>query len=72
MKEREEILEFEKVLLLDNLGINVRRPQRLDLSDEEVPYSLNGLVRSACAPGRGTGNSEYLEDQFLQQRPYIS
>jgi hypothetical protein len=58
VKEREEILEFEKVLLLDNLGINVGRPQRLDLGDEEVPYSLDGLVKLACARGEGDGKRQ--------------
>jgi hypothetical protein len=45
VEEAEEILELEKVLLLDDLGIDVGRPQRLDLGNEEVTYSLDGLGR---------------------------
>ena len=33
VQKRVEVLELEEVLLLDNLGIDVRRPQGLDLSD---------------------------------------
>jgi hypothetical protein len=58
VKERKEVLKFEEVLLLDNLGINVGRSQRLDLGDEEVPYSLDGLVELVCACGRGNGKQQ--------------
>lgn len=50
VQKRKEILELEEVLLLDDLGIDIGRSQRLDLGDEKVSYSLDGLGRSALCP----------------------
>ncbi len=78
VEEGEEVLELEEVLLLDDLGVDVGRPQRLDLGDEEVPYSFDGLgegwaqVSVVTDMPEATGASPaYLEDQLLQQRPYV-
>lgn len=43
MQKRIEIFELEEVLLLDYLGIDVRRPKSLDLGDEEVSNALYSL-----------------------------
>lgn len=73
VEKGEEILELEEVLLLDNLRIDIGRPQRLDLSDKEVPYSLDSLIRSAGCSSQRSGAREfkYLENKLLQQRPYV-
>lgn len=47
VKKGEQVFETEKVLLLDDLRIDVRRSQSLDLSDDKVANALNGLVGSA-------------------------
>jgi hypothetical protein len=50
MEEVEEILELEEVLLLNDLGIDIGRPERLDLGDEEVAYSLDSLDGLVLCP----------------------
>lgn len=43
MQKRIEIFELEEVLLLDYLGIDVRRPKSLDLGDEKVSNAFYSL-----------------------------
>lgn len=44
MKKGEEIPELEKVLLLDDLCIDMRRSKSLNLSDQKVPDSLDSFL----------------------------
>lgn len=44
MKKSEQVFETEKVLLLDDLRIDVRRSQSLDLSNDKVANALNCLA----------------------------
>ena len=47
VQERKKVFKLQKVVLLDDLGINVRRSQCFDLGDQKVPDSLDGLISSA-------------------------
>ena len=43
VQESEEIFKLEKVLLLYDLGVDVRRSKRLNLRYNIISYSLNCL-----------------------------
>lgn len=44
MKKGEEVPKLEKVLLLDDLGIDMRRSKSLNLSNQKVPDSLDSFL----------------------------
>lgn len=55
VEEGEQVLELEEILLLDDLRVNVRGSQGLDLRHQEVAYSLDRLVTSAGLEVTGWG-----------------
>lgn len=52
VEKDKQFFESEKVVLLDYLSIDVGRSQSLDLSDQKVSYTLDGLQEQLSERGR--------------------
>lgn len=69
LEKGEEVFEFYKVLLLDDLRVDVGRAEGFDLSDQEVSYSFDGLGLVSEEGKKGKGKVNTLSTSFSISGP---